>query len=131
MRDARIEGEICREVWNAVYDLREAMVESKKHSEDLSWSSDLVGYVNELIADLGWRFDQAQYFTPVRKPRYEGQEGRLWDAVAALRLALRHQSIGHRGWSCAIDPTVDGLMRGAGYLLRQVRSVWLASWEEP
>lgn len=128
MSDARAEGEIYREVWNAVYDLREAMNPPREND---SWSTDLVGYVNELIGDLGWRFEKAQYFTPVLKKRYEGQEEELWKAVAALRLALRHQSIGHRGWSCTIDPTVDGLMRGTGYLLRQVRSVWLASWEEP
>lgn len=128
MSDARAEGEIYREVWNAVYDLREAMNPTREND---SWSTDLVGYVNELISDLGWRFEKAEYFTPVLKKCYEGQEEKLWDAVAALRLALRHQSIGHRGWSCAIDPTVDGLMRGTGYLLRQVRSVWLASWEEP
>lgn len=127
MSDARAEGEIYREVWNAVYDLREAMLKPAKrryYDEQLEWSGELVGYVNELIADLGWRFEKAPYFSIVTKPRYEGQEEKLWDAVVNLREALRSINIGHRGWSPVIDRTVDGLMSGSGYLFVQFGRVW-------
>jgi hypothetical protein len=92
MSDAAAESRIYQAVWNAVYNLREAMSGER---ENCSWSSDLVHYVNQLIADLGWWFDCAQYFTPLLKSRYEGQEAKLWDAAFALRRALRGLNVGH------------------------------------
>jgi hypothetical protein len=128
MSDAAAEGRIYREVWCAVFDLREVL-RPVPADPPLLWSSPVVSKVNELIEDLGWCFERAQYAATRRDPACDAEK--VWDAVAKLRVALRHQTLGHRGWSCAVDATVDGLLRGSGYLLRQVRPVWLESWSEP
>jgi hypothetical protein len=116
MSDARAEGEIYQEVWNAVYDLREVLCIVAHAGDEFRglWSAPVVDRVNELIADLGWRFEVAEYAEPRRDLTIDAEK--LWDAVASLRLALRGMNVGHRGWGPVVDRTVDGLMRGTGYL---------------
>lgn len=122
MSDCRAEGEIYRAVHAAVIDLRYELLGG--------WTGrfphELVGRVNELIEDLGWRLQLARYAEPKPVTGEVSVEsaGRLWSIVGDLREALRGQNVGHRGWSVAIDGDVGYALTGTGYELVQFRRQW-------
>lgn len=116
--DCRAEGELYRGVWRAVYDVRKAVLGETVRER---FPHDVVGRVNELVADLGWRFQLARYAEP--RPGDPSDPVKLWDAVARLREALVELNIGHRGWSPVIDPEVDYALAGTGYELVQFKKV--------
>lgn len=114
--DCAAEDALYRKVWRAVYDLRMCFRPEYRGR----WPHIFVRYVNEIIADQGYEFRLAQYALPdMSYPEIDAD--RLWDLSFQLRTALKHANVGHRGWGPHIDREVDGLLRGTGYELREVR----------
>lgn len=128
MSDASAEGELYNFVWRAVCDLREAIRPGRGQLDHA-----LVGRVNELISDLGWRFDLAPYAKPNLSdlPITPEKAERIWRAAAQLRRALRRVMVGHRGWSPVIDCEVGYVLSGTGYRLAQFEKRWLDNMREP
>ena len=121
MSDASAEGELYRDVWNAVYDLRTLLSGLLSHDR---WINVHVCHVNEIIADQGYQFRLAQYAEALRPPWQAPtteQAEALWASAFKLREALEHLNVGHRGWAPVLDPAGDGLLRGTGYELRRSR----------
>lgn len=118
--DCAAEGELYREVWNAVYDLRNLLSGERWRDR---WHHYLILRVNEIIADQGYQFELAQYAEAANWGRQHGWSElveALWPKCFELREALEHLNVGHRGWAPVLDPEVDGLLRGTGYELRRI-----------
>ncbi len=113
MQDASACGSLYQAVWNAVYDLRCSCVGDRTVER---FPHDKIVKMNELIADLGWQFQLAEYAEPVfDAKRFDA--GAAWQAAADLRRALRGVNVGHRGLAPYIDRQVSGLLSGTGYEL--------------
>lgn len=121
MSDSAAESQIYSNVWRGVYDVRNVLVGGARCRGRFSHS--VVTRVNELLVDFRWRFERAQYAEPVKKQDLDAEQAtELWSAVEKLGKALYWLNVGHRGWTPTIDPEVDGLLRGTGYVL--VRVPW-------